>query len=78
MVTSSEIRVAKMLHDARQALYEAGLIRSCMTQNQAFKVFGRRLVQNLRSAGKITPVKHRRKIYYKLKELEKLTEVNEV
>jgi len=78
-----EYKLAAMLEraaeiGAKKVLVEQGLVKTRISQNDAFRRFGRKRISMWREQGKIVPVKIGRKINYDLNKLEILSKTNDL
>lgn len=78
-----EYKLAAMLEraaeiGAKKVLVEQGLVKTKISQNEAFARYGRHLIAKWKQQGKVTPVKIGHKIHYDLSKLELLSKTNEL
>jgi hypothetical protein len=78
-----EYKLAAMLEraaeiGAKKVLAEQGLVKTRISQNDAFRRFGRKLITRWREQGKLAPVKIGHKIHYDLNKLEILIKTNDL
>ena len=56
-------------------LKEDGSDPEFISQNQAFKIFGRRRVERWRNTGMVTPIRHLQKLEYRMADLRLLQRI---